>query len=544
MRRAAFLTIAGLVVAGAALHAQRGGRQRPQTDVPPAPRPTFRAATRLVEVTVVVQDSDRRPVPDLARDDFTIYDEGREQQIELFTVQSDAPRPTAAAAAAAASAPAGVFSNHVDPRAAGSVTAILIDRINSRAADQTYARNQLLSFLAQIRPEDRVAIYVLEPDAVHVMHDFTNDSASLVRALGRYRARDTDPTAAESVGPSTGDPEIDAIIDETTKKLESMLVPRRVESTTQALEAIAHHLAGVRGRKNLIWVSSGFPVTAPDGTGGTLTFSRQLNRAVRAVNDGNIAIYPVDDRGLLPPYLRTIQATATRLAGARVPMTSDMSRVSATQDSMRALADDTGGRVFLNTNDIGGAVRRAIDDGRVTYTLGYYPSLDKWDGKFREIKVKVNRPGVIVRHRKGYVAAPIANDPNARQDALLQLARSPLPATGIGLMADLAPNAARAGEVALTLRVDPGTVTLQKSGDNWVGVLDVLIVQSTPDGALFKTFGGAVNLNFADARRAVFMTEGLALTRTIALQPNAVQLRVLVRDAPTGTTGSLIIPVR
>jgi VWFA-related protein len=75
-------------------------------------------------------------------------------------------------------------------------------------------------------------------------------------------------------------------------------------------------------------------------------------------------------------------------------------------DTMHLLANDTSGRAFYNTNDIGGSVRQTIDDARVTYVLSYYPSHDKWDGRFREIKVTVGRSGVEVRHRKGYLAVP------------------------------------------------------------------------------------------------------------------------------------------
>ena len=71
---------------------------------------------------------------------------------------------------------------------------------------------------------------------------------------------------------------------------------------------------------------------------------------------------------------------------------------------MKGLAAETGGVAFFNTNDIGGAVRAALDDSRVAYELGYYPAIGKWDGGFRKVKVKVKRPGAHVRTRSGYLA--------------------------------------------------------------------------------------------------------------------------------------------
>ena len=114
------------------------------------------------------------------------------------------------------------------------------------------------------------------------------------------------------------------------------------------------------------------------------TFKDQIDAAARALNDANVAVYPVDARGLNPPP-----------KGA--PPQGDF-------DTMNEIADRTGGRAFYNTNDIAGSVREAIDDSRVTYVLGYYPDHGEWNGKFREIKIKVNRPGVEVRYRRGYFA--------------------------------------------------------------------------------------------------------------------------------------------
>ena len=94
-----------------------------------------------------------------------------------------------------------------------------------------------------------------------------------------------------------------------------------------------------------------------------------------------------------------------------------------------------------------------IDDSRTAYVLGYYPTLDKWDGRFREIKVKVNRPGVEVRHRRGYMAvAAMADDRSKREQALLELARSQLSATGIGLTAQIEPTGS-AREFTVNVRV-------------------------------------------------------------------------------------------
>ena len=158
------------------------------------PPTTFRATTRLVQVSVVVHDKDRRAVTGLDRADFTLYENGREQPIELFSVESD--RETAAASSRPSPLPTNDFSNRLEGRAAGAVTVILIDRLNTRFEDQTQARDQVVKFLGQIQRDDHVALYVLESNVVRVLHDFTSDATSLLRALSRYRGKTSGELAA------------------------------------------------------------------------------------------------------------------------------------------------------------------------------------------------------------------------------------------------------------------------------------------------------------------------------------------------------------
>src|SRR5208282_514780 len=111
----------------------------------------------------------------------------------------------------------------------------------------------------------------------------------------------------------------------------------------------------------------------------------------------------------------------------------------------------TGGKAFYGTNGVGSAIRRAMDDARVTYTLGYYPADVKWDGRFHEIKVKVSAPGAEVRARKGYFALPESAGLQPQNIRLLisQMAASRLPATGIGLHVRTQP----AGQETFTVEV-------------------------------------------------------------------------------------------
>jgi major membrane immunogen (membrane-anchored lipoprotein) len=302
------------------------------------------------------------------------------------------------------------------------------------------------------------------------------------------------------------------------------------------------------GRKSLIWLSGGFPLQvgfdAATGRPGreSRTFTREVDSATRALNNAGIAVYPVDARGLMVmPGLQASNRTITNL-----PMAARMAPIRDNIDGMRELADRTGGRAAVNTNDLGGAVRRAIDDARVTYTIGYYPSDETQDGRFREIKIKVNRPNVNVRYRKGYFALKPqdAADDKTRKAETRAAVWSPLESTAIALnaRADLV-EAAEPNSVNIVLQIDPSSINFQHEEDRWKALLDVVYVQKDEHGQVLT--GGVTDtmtLAFTDANYAKLGREGLMRQRRLSRHPRASTLRIVVRDVGSGSMGSLTIP--
>jgi VWFA-related protein len=146
-------------------------------------RPSFRSTTRLVELSVVVTDKDRNAVTGLTAGDFQIEDDGKAQKVAIFSVEGSS---TAAPAPPARPRPPREFSNTVPDT--GSVTIMLYDQLNSSDAVRMSVREHVGRFLEQIRPDDRVGLYVLGGEGVlRVVHDFTSDAASLVRAVASLR---------------------------------------------------------------------------------------------------------------------------------------------------------------------------------------------------------------------------------------------------------------------------------------------------------------------------------------------------------------------
>jgi VWFA-related protein len=492
-------------------------------------RPSFRSSTRLVELSVVVTDRDRNPVPGLTARDFQIFDDGKPQKVELFSVEGSSiatPSPSASPR------PPREFSNQLPDT--GSVTIILYDQLNTPAADHMNARQHVARFLEQIRPDDRVGLYVLDSNGVlRVAHDFTSDASALVRAISRLRGNVSTAVAGEEDAARLDAEIADLFGSETGPSPGAAAMLQhfqglRAVSTIDALESIGRHLSGVRNRKNLIWVSPGFPLEAFGYRGRSKT--GEINRAARALNDANVALYTVDARGLIPA-----------LSGVPGKQTfSTLSRVAENQDILQSVAEETGGRAFLNTNDIQGAVRRAADDARMTYVLGYYPTNEIWDGRFHRVEVKVNRPGVDVRHRKGYFAVATQKQASSQRSAALQAAvASPIGASGLGLTLRIDRVEGKPSEYRLAVRVEPGGIALEQRGNESRGALDVIVAQIRADGADARSFDNRVDISVSGERLQQFLRDGLRIEHTVTLMPKAERLRVVVRDARTGAIGAI-----
>ena len=491
-------------------------------------RPSFRSSTRLVELSVVVTDRDRNPVPGLTAGDFQIFDDGKPQKVELFSVEGSS---TATPALPAPPRHAREFSNKLPDT--GSVTIILYDQLNTPAVVRMNVREHVARFLEQIRPDDRVGLYVLGGDGLlRVAHDFTSDASALIRAVSRLLGNVSTALAGEEDAARLEAEIADLFGSEAGESpgtaMRKHFQGLRAVATIDALESIGRHLSGVQNRKNLIWVSSGFPLEAFDHRGRSKT--GEVNRATRALNDANVALYTVDARGLIGGF-----------SGAPGrPTFTTLSMVAPNQDILRSAAEETGGRAFLNTNDIHGAVRRAADDASMTYVLGYYPTNEIWDGRFHRVEVKVNRPGVEVRHRKGYFAVATQKQASSQRSAALQAAvASPIGASGLGLRLRIDPVEGRPSEYRLAVRVEPGAVTLEQRVDESRGALDVIVAQIRADGADARSFDNRVDISMSGERLQQFLRDGLRIEHTVTLMPEAERLRIVVRDVRTGTIGAI-----
>jgi hypothetical protein len=251
-------------------------------------------------------------------------------------------------------------------------------------------------------------------------------------------------------------------------------------------------------------------------------FAADVQKAMRALASADIAVYPVDARGLLGSNMSANDDSLDAHIAAPTDTDSKLpSRtVPQTLDTMRVLAERTDGKASYGINDISGAVRRAMNDARATYTLGYDPAeTTKWDGRFHEVKLKVAAPGAEVHVRSGYFALPSAPELSSQNKRALfaQLAARHLPATGVGLHVHV--KSAGAAEAMLTaeVQIDLREIQMHQNGGRRTGALQS--VNSTTSATFLRLTTKHSTLTLTAPHTATFCGPASAILGKFASYP-------------------------
>ena len=532
--------------------------QQPPAEPPPAV--ALRVTTRLVLVDVVVTDKQGRPVTGLTRDDFALLESGKAQRISVFAFE--APETRATESQPPPPLPENVYTNRpAYRRTAGPPTILLLDLLNTAQRDQIFAREKMLDYLrTQLKPDQQYAIFALSTDLV-LLQDFTSDPRLLQAALESFRTKKS--TEISRGEPHQVPPEfpVPARVLERIERINTAnlveSIDSRVRTTLAALRAIARAVDGIPGRKNLVWVSAAFPFTFtpanPNDSDLFRAYGPEIRRTTAQLADAQVAIYPVDARGLVGvPHDAAFDPRVTnprQRAGLTIDEEELTNRVPFVVDShqaMEQLAVDTGGRAFLNRNDIAEAVALSQADGSTYYTLGYYPESSAWDGRWHKLEVKLTKKGLQVRHRRGFYATDSlrAWQDEPEKDELLRAALTdPLPPSAVTFLASVPPaTTASAAEVEIAFSIDVRTVAFETLEDgSRQASLDILAVAYSAGAdpvAASRTLG--VRLP-AEAYREAEL-RGLVFRLPLQLESGDYELRLLVRDNRTGLTGRLDLP--
>ena len=372
---------------------------------------------------------------------------------------------------------------------------ILLDGLNTASPRQTFMRERMIALLEKLPDDVPIAIYTLGQN-LRLIQDFTDNHETLKKVVNNLHNNLSNTMQSPSGGPALTLPgvfaaqlpaAIKANIDEFEQESTVATTENRVETTLSALNSIARYVAGFPGRKNLIWVSDTFPLyidtqlTLRDGAyRDPRNFEYAASQSTNALMESQVHVYPVDAHGLAASPFQDIGTGDPRDAVGGRPLEANYGPAStalmardfgdnlSNHTIMNQLAESTGGKAFYYKNDLDELVREGIDDGATYYTIGYYPADKNWDGKFRKIQVKTNRPGLNLHYRQGYYAmnpAPYTKDSALQHETALNQAlslNSPV-STGLPFKAKVLTPADTPHKITVNFAIDPHMLSFEKN---------------------------------------------------------------------------------
>jgi hypothetical protein len=262
---------------------------------------------------------------------------------------------------------------------------------------------------------------------------------------------------------------------------------------------------------------------------------------IGAATRSNVAIYSIDPRGLATGAEDAILIGALP-AGADVPLVEMAADLRRSQDTLRTVSDLTGGRAFVNTNDVTLGFTRLVEDNSLYYVLGYQSTNTKRDGRFHAVTVKVTRPGLEVRARKGYYA-PVERDGRASLpvDPVAGLLASAAPVGGLGMRvgASVLKGPDLRSLVLLTAELSHTDLSFTSEDGLFVNDVDVAYQVLDADGGRRAFDRRTIRLRLRPASRDSAAARGLRYVTEFALPPGRYQLRLVARERAGGRAGSV-----
>jgi VWFA-related protein len=334
----------------------------------------------------------------------------------------------------------------------------------------------------------------------------------------------------------------------------------RVQITMDAFKRLARNLAGYPGRKNLVWLSGSFPLSImPDSSLSSpfavqRQYGDQLRDTAGMLTDAQVAIYPVDARGLvvlMPDASQSGRAFGGRNGGQalRANMARQSAALQSSHDAMNELADQTGGHAYYNRNDIDRAIALSVAEGSTYYTLGYYPEDKDWDGKFRKIEVKVKRSGLKLHHRRGYFAidpekANKENEKAARREFLIALNPESPMSTSLPFVVRVTPPTKDQHSVLLDFSIEPKAIAFDPQGELHHAQIDFISIAFDSKGKKqVANQADTMDANLKPNTYSEVMKSGLRMRQKLDLAPGKYLLKFGVRDTHSNLIGTGTAPV-
>ena len=509
-----------VAIGGVALLGQSSPPPRQDQAQPPA---TFKVEVNYVEIDAVVTDANGKFVTDLTKDDFQLTESGTPQSITAFSrvdVPIEKPDPPLYR-------PVVVEPDVRSNRDAfnGRVFLIVMDDLQTDFRRTSRTQAAARQFVRRyVGANDMVAV-VTTGGGTAAAQEFTSSQARLIAAIDKFMGQ------------------------KNTRDAVDMERVMKARNTYETLRNVVEFLGPVHGRrKAIIWFSEGvdYDIGNPSVRDSDVVRSA-MTSVITAANRANVTVYGIDPRGIGAGLDEAIELQP--LPDETNPMGAVFDAVRHGQDSLRSVSEDTGGFAAVNHNDLNESFTRIIRENSSYYVLGYYPAGEKRDGRFHNVDVRVTRPGLTVRSRKGYVA-PVgksaAREPKDGFDAKIpapirEALASPIPARDVPLTVFAAPFVGVRPKASVALVVEIGGANLPFTEKDGIFNEDLEIHLIAIDAA-GKVQSGARDtapLHLRPASHEAVAANGLRVTRRMELVPGKYQIHVAVREGNGGAIGTI-----
>ena len=547
------------------------------------PQSTFQAQVDLIEVDAAVTDGQGNSVVGLTIDDFELFDDGQPQKIAAFSYVDIPLSIPVEFPGVERPVPQDVRSN-TEP-ASGRMYVIVLDDMNIDPLRSTVVRQHAREFVESYFGAGDIAAVTYTSGRVDASQDFTSDAQLLLASIGKFTGRGVRSSAMEAAakyyedrltleldpppGVNPADiPQLAADMQDSRQRtLSSNAKPtvditdfdraQRVVTVLDSVRTLAESLAPIRSRrKAFVMFSEGvnYQLEDPFGMRSVTDVLRATQDTLNAAARSNVSFYTIDPRGLVGAGADFMQMTGPGMPNGATQV-AIMDELRRTRDSLRVLAEETGGFAAIDANSLASAFERLVDSNSRYYVLGYTPPDDAQNGRFHKIEVRTKRPGLKVTARRGYATPRAQTLEDRKKDEARRRARalsrpdadtttpelrsvleSALQQRGLSMSVHAAPFRNRENEasVALAVEIEGGRLPLSPPGK-----LELSFYSVNDQGRAGAGVRKAIDLALKPDTISRVKMHGIRLNPRIALAPGRYQLRFGAIESPGGQNGSV-----
>jgi len=520
-------------------------QQPPAPPQPPGHGGVLHVSTEIVLVNVVARDKHGNLIRDLKKEDFTVYEDGKKQDLTSFDFEKVDEMVMAGAAGTTVTGTAGAPSGLLNSKVQKSLNArdrrlmlLFFDFSAMQPEDIDRSVEAGKKYVqAKMQPADLIALMSLDTN-LQLDLDFTDDKDKILAKLSSYNNSEGQGFENGATGSSEGGAETSGSYTPDDTDYNTFSADRKL----LALESVMEAMGKIPQKKSLIYFSNGITQSGVDNQSA-------LRAATAAAVRNNVSIYPVDVRGLsaFPPGGQAQSASLhgqSAYSGASV--LNDLNGNDSSQETLYTLAADTGGKAFMDTNDLSGVFSVVQKDTSAYYVLGYTSTNHQKDGRYRRLKVQLNRPDVKLEYRAGYYADRdyLHMKSSDREEQLDDELAAELPQTDVAVYAGAAYFRQDDAHyyLAVSLVIPGSQIPFVQAKDKDNATIDI-IGQVLEDGKLpVGRLRDTVKLAVDSAQQV--RRKNVQYNTAFLLAPGSYHLKFVVRENSTGRMGSFETDVR